>query len=128
MFYSRLTQLWDEPSRRGSKGQDSSIQTQIVWYMDTYILKHWQTMIISSPVSTVDITLLSWSWISTRAVSSAWQVQNRIYSHGEPLHPSRWSNYTIMIFLSILVGELEDPQDGFDWEVDMDEFWDSLCL
>lgn len=93
--------------------------------MDTYILKHWRTMIITSPVSTVDITLLWCSWISTRAVSSAWQVQYRFYLHGEPLHPSRLSNYSIFIFS--LVSELEDPPDGFDGEVDI-EFWDSLCL
>ncbi|CAM4597191.1 unnamed protein product [Leuciscus chuanchicus] len=29
---------------------------------------------------------------------------------------------------SLAVSELEDPPDGFDGEVDIDEFWDSLCL
>jgi len=33
-----------------------------------------------------------------------------------------------LIVYFILVSELEDPPDGFDGEVDIDEFWDSLCL
>lgn len=31
-------------------------------------------------------------------------------------------------FFSILVSELEDPPNDYDGEVDIEEFWDSLCL
>lgn len=31
-------------------------------------------------------------------------------------------------FFSILVSELEDPPNVYDGEMDIEEFWDSLCL
>ena len=40
--------------------------------------------------------------------------------------PGVLSNHSILIF--ILVSELEDPPDGFGGEVDIEEFWDSLCV
>lgn len=42
--------------------------------------------------------------------------------------PGVLSNYSIFYYYFILASELDGPPDGYDGEVDVEEFWDSICL